>query len=255
MIPLSELFADHQEFHSDLQMDSFITLRSGGTLYGCYKQSLRELTTRKLALIQRYANRDRLALDIEKLQRPCEKPIKARRNAIDLWEKSLMLGECDRVIGDTEREFIRFYQQAASIRESLAAQGVEFPIDPQTRDQLDCEMWEHGIKVMAAIDFMTMGRLQKNTAELFQSVPPEMRKRIGARFNDQPALIKWYLDYKPPMPPARIETCDVRKLICSISYDLQKPYNFTSSTGSKMSLASSWQTGSAPAKLANSDGA
>ena len=50
---IDDLLLDHQEFHSDLQMDSFITLRAGGTLYGCYKQALRELSTRKIAVIQR----------------------------------------------------------------------------------------------------------------------------------------------------------------------------------------------------------
>lgn len=221
MISLSDLFADHQEFHSDLQMDSFITLRSGGTLYGCFKQSLRELTTRKLALIQRYASRDRLSLDIQELQtdasRTCADAT-SRRNAIDLWEKSLMLVECDRVIDDTEREFIRFYQQAASIREALAAQGVAFPLDSETRDRLDCEMWEHQLKCMAAIDFLTCDRLQKNTAELLSSMPPAMRKRVAETFDDRAALLDWYFSQEPPMPAARIETHDdVRKLIgCSI---------------------------------------
>jgi hypothetical protein len=216
MIPLTDLFADHQEFHSDLQMDSFITLRSGGTLYGCYKQALRELTVRKLALIHRYANRDRVALEIEEAQQPCDDLIMARRKKIDAWEKSLMLAECDRVIDDTEREFIRFYQQATAIREALAAQGVRFPLETGTRYRLDCEMWEHQLKCMAAIDFLTCDRLQKNTAELLQSVSPVMRMRIAENFNDRGKLIDWYFSQEAPMPEAQIEACNVRKLMgCS----------------------------------------
>src|SRR5579863_2272034 len=65
MIELSDLLTDHQEFHSDLQMDSFITARSGGTLYGCYKQALRELATRVRALRERYFGRRLLLLEIE----------------------------------------------------------------------------------------------------------------------------------------------------------------------------------------------
>src|SRR5438445_2833578 len=67
MLPISELLADHQEFHSDLQMDAFITLRSGGTLYGCYKQALRELATRVRALRERYRLRALLDVDLDEL--------------------------------------------------------------------------------------------------------------------------------------------------------------------------------------------
>jgi hypothetical protein len=220
MIPLSDLFADHQEFHSDLQMDSFITLRSGGTRYGCYKQALRELTTRKLALIQRYANRDRIVLEIDELHGDCLDPFQARRNAIDAREKSLMLAECDRVIDDTEREFVRFYQQAAAIREALSAQGVKFPLDGETRYRLDCEMWEHQLKCMAAVDFMTCGRLGAQTVGLLQSSPVDMRRRIAddvLHSERHPELIEWFLSYDLPMPtPAQIEAPDVQKLLeCS----------------------------------------
>ena len=67
---ISELLVDHQEFHSDLQMESFITLRAGGTLYGCYKQALRELSTRKIAAIQRVTQM-RLADLLNTLWLPC----------------------------------------------------------------------------------------------------------------------------------------------------------------------------------------
>ena len=45
-VSLDDLFADHQGSHSNFQMDNFITIRSGGTAYGQYKQSLRELHKR-----------------------------------------------------------------------------------------------------------------------------------------------------------------------------------------------------------------
>jgi hypothetical protein len=244
MTPLSELFADHQEFHSDLQMDSFITLRSGGTKYGCYKQALRELTTRKLALIQRYADRDRLALEIEELQgaraaSPESKPTKGgftdnrsalppkqtgravdtfrkRRKAIDLREKRLTLVEFDRVIDDTEREFTRFYHQAIGIRKELAADGVQFPLDRETRNRLDNEMWEHQLKCMAAVDLMTQRCLGRNTAELLQAMPRVSRHRLFAETRDPSKLVEWYFSLDPPPPLATIETQNVRKLIgCS----------------------------------------
>ena len=222
MIPLSDLLSDHQEFHSELQMNSFITLRSGGTLYGCYKQALRELSTRKMALVQRYTHRELLLIEVDELKMPCDKPLQARRNRVHAAEKRLMIEECRRVIADTEREFIRFYEQAVAIREALRSQGVDFPLDAAARNRLDSEMWEHQLKCMAAVDFMTCGRLGAQTVGLLQSCPMEMRRRIAEQAlhsECHPQLIDWYLSYDLPMPtPARIEVHNVRKLIeCSES--------------------------------------
>src|SRR5258708_31035595 len=120
MIPLNDLFADHQEFHSDLQMDAFITLRAGGTLYGCYKQALRELDARAMALIQRYEALRLLEIDIRELAAsdPVD-PWQAERDKIRLATKRVTLLKCEQVIVDTESEFRRFYCQAHSIREAL----------------------------------------------------------------------------------------------------------------------------------------
>ena len=222
MIPLAMLLADHQEFHSELQMDAFITLRSGGTLYGCYKQALRELSTRKLALIQRYGHCELLLIDIEELEMPSGDPRQARRNRVRAVEKRLMIDECRRVIVDTEREFVRFYEQAVAFREALRAQGVKFPLDATTRNRLDSEMWQHQLKCMAAVDFMTSGRLGAQTIGLFQSCPVEMRRRIAndALHSESHAeLVDWYLSYDLAIPALkRIEVHEARKLVeCSES--------------------------------------
>ncbi|MCY2966046.1 MAG: hypothetical protein NT069_20850, partial [Planctomycetota bacterium] len=52
MIRIHELLVDHQPYHSNFQMDYLITRRHGGTLFACYKQSLRELERRFRALQQ-----------------------------------------------------------------------------------------------------------------------------------------------------------------------------------------------------------
>jgi len=220
MNALSDLLFDHQEFHSDLQMNSFITIRSGGTLYGCYKQALRELVTRRTALVQRYAQRDLLLIDLDELAMGSAGSIQARRNEVYAREKRLMMDECQRVIADTEREFIRFYEQAVSIRDMLRVRGVEFPLDAVTRNRLDCEMWEHQLKCMAAVDFMTSGRLGPQTVALLQSCPGEMRRRVARDvlpLEQHPALIDWYLTYEVPVSDqVRIQRSDVRKFIeCS----------------------------------------
>lgn len=222
MIALSALLADHQEFHSDLQMDAFITLRSGGTLYGCYKQALRELNTRAHALRTRYTQWALLKINLDEWDKgPAQDPFEIRRNRIRASEARLALDDCRRVIADTEREFLRFYRQAVAIRAALAERGVTFPLDEATRDALDREMWEYNLKRMAAVDFLAQGRLGNNTVELLQALPVEMRRRVAAEVLDarrHQELIDWYLTYEPHVPPpAALEAPDVRRLVEGIS--------------------------------------
>jgi len=219
MITLSDLLADHREFHSNLQMDAFITFRSGGTLYGCYKQALRELNTRSSALRSRYTQWALTQIDTDEWRVKTKDNFTNRRNQIKLAEARVALDECRRVIADTEREFLRFYGQCLSIREALAAQGVTFPLDSATRDRLDREMWEHQLKARAATELMAQGRLANTTIELIQCCPRELKQRIEDWLSPsrQTALLDWFMSYEPEMPPpVLIEGHDVRKLIgCS----------------------------------------
>jgi hypothetical protein len=218
MIPLNELLGDARLMHSDLQMDSFITVRSGGTLYGCYFQALRELNTRARALRSQYSGMARMIVDIDEWENgSASTEYDLRRNKILAAEHRHALDECQRSIKETEYEFLRFYCQASSLRQALAAQGVTFPIDTETRDRLDREMWEHQIKCMAATDYMTTGRLGVNTIGLLQSLPRDIRTRVAECVlgsEDKAFLVDWFLTYEPEMPaPHAIDVEDVRRLI------------------------------------------
>jgi hypothetical protein len=223
MIPLNDLLADCRQMHSDLQMDAFITVRSGGTLFGCYAQALRELNTRTRALRSQYSGMANMLVDIDVWETgEAKTQYDRRRNKIKAAEHRHALDECRRSIAETEYEFLRFYRQAISLRDALESRGVTFPLDNETRDRLDREMWEHNIKSMAAVDFMTTGRLAPNTIGLLQALPAEMRRRVAETIlsgDDKAPLIDWFLTHEPEMPdPARIEMQDVRRLIgCELS--------------------------------------
>jgi hypothetical protein len=227
MNSLAELLADHQDFHSDLQMDSFITQRSGGTLYGCYRQALRELDVRTTALIQRYEGRRLLEIDIRELETARVDPWQTERDAVRLASRKLLLSRARAAVVDTEREFLHFYAQAISIRQALQSQGVSFPLDDETRNRLDREMWEHQLRCMAAVDFMTQNRLSPNSLALLQSCPRKIRGRLATTIldaNQHGALIDWYLNYEPNVPPpAVIRSGDVQRLIECESSHLRAP--------------------------------
>lgn len=176
-------------------MDSFITVRSGGTLYGCLKQALRELHKRWRGLRQLYEQR-------QKTQHGFAEQL-----------------EIDLVIRDTEREFMRFYGQAVALRRSLGlSDGEAMPDD--LRERLDVEMWHHRIRSMAAIDYLATGRLQRPTIELLQCCPVEMRRTLAAEITNpeqHQALVEWWMGYDPCLPaPLAIPENEARRLLSCV---------------------------------------
>jgi hypothetical protein len=218
---LTAILADHRHFHSTWQIDHAITGRSGGTLYGCYRQSVRELHKRWRGLRETYAQRERGKLDLDDLERAEPSTGNdARRREIDIAEKRLGLIELDGVIRDTEREFLRFYGQALACRLALGI-GEGDTLDDARREALESEFWEHQIRCMAAVDYITTGRLGRGTVELFQCCPAEQRQRLAADLliaDSHPKLIEWYLSVDPALPqPIEFELPQAREVLSCVS--------------------------------------
>jgi hypothetical protein len=193
---LDDLLKDHQLYHSDFQMDYFITVRSGGTTYGCYKQSLRELYKRHRGLRELLSTKQLILIDIDELQAKKEQnEFEERRNRVKLQQKQEGMADLDRNIADTERELNRFYQQACALKKSLGT------IDDEKRTKLDMDMWEHKLKAMAAIDFITKGRLDTNTVEFVNALPRAWRAKILAAIKDHDKLIPWFEGQELPEIP------------------------------------------------------
>jgi hypothetical protein len=194
---LQTLLADHQIYHSDLQMDAFITGKSGGTPYGEYKQALRELKSRTQTLKSLYANRELVQLAIRKAE-------------IELEQKRQSAADLEDTIADTVREFTRFYRQAEILKAEV---GV---LTPERRNELDVDMWVHRIKCMTALDFLTTGRWSRSTVELVSALPPIQKAEITQAIKNPPKLIEWYEQQETRlagMPQMNGEARDVQKLI------------------------------------------
>lgn len=208
MISVETLIADHQLYHSDFQMDSLITIRAGGTRYGCYKQALRELWKRYRGLGDLYSQIELVKIDIDELSANIsETDLTRRRVAVHLARKRLTLRELEKNVGDTEREFVRFYNQAAALKRCIGE------LSETRRAELDREMWEHRIRAAAAIDFISSGRLGAATIENLCACPSEMRERLATELLDprrQRKLVEWWLSYSPEIPD--IKSIPIRSL-------------------------------------------
>lgn len=221
---LENLLTDHQTGMSDFQDDYLVTARAGGTTYGQYKQSLRELYKRFRGLRELvYGENGQKLSDIE--VRKLEKKLQAEdldgldreELEIQLKHKYLIAEEGERAVKDTYREFIRFYQQAELLKEKVGE------LTPIRRRELETEMWVYRVKEMAAIDYLTQGRLSTRSIEFVSVLPEAVRSDIyNLIFNqdNHDQLINDYVNRKDiyvlpfeDMEIKKIEMSDVEKLI------------------------------------------
>lgn len=221
---LERLLTDHQTGMSDFQDDYLVTARAGGTTYGQYKQSLRELYKRFRGLRELvYGENGQKLADIEvrklekKLQAEDLDDLDREELEIQLKHKYLIAEEGERAVNDTYREFIRFYQQAEILKEKVGE------LTPIRRRELETEMWVYRVKEMAAIDYLTQGRLSSRTIEFVSVLPKEIRPGMHDLIFNQDnhnKLINDYVHrediYELPfeeMEIKKIEMSDVEKLI------------------------------------------
>jgi len=176
---LETLLNDHQTGMSDFQDDYFVTARAGGTTYGQYKQSLRELYKRFRGLRELvYGDNGQKAMDIEirklehKLEHASLDEFEREETELKLKHKYLISEENDRALNDTYREFVRFYQQAETLKEKIGE------ITPEIRRELETEMWKYRVKEMAAIDYLQTGRLKNTTIEFLSCLPATERPEL-----------------------------------------------------------------------------
>ena len=210
---LKELLNDHQIYHSDFQMDHFITIRSGETQYGQYKQALRELFKRYRGLKELYIAKELLQVDIDELDfdeipKLEETQYNHRRNEINLAKHRMDMEDLERNVEHTEREFKRFYAQANALKKEIGE------LTPGKQNKLDQEMWLHKLKSMVAIDYITKGRIGENALAFMRSIPKEIRKPLLAEIKDHDKLIAWFEDFDQPLLDLQIEeNINIQKLL------------------------------------------
>lgn len=190
---------DHQEFHSDLQMDHFITIKAGGTTYGQYKQALRELQKRYHGLKSLYISQERLAVDIEELEYKLEQDgmqsFDKRRLELDLIEKRMTEESFNLTLKDHIREFNRFYAQARQLKKKIGE------LTPEKREKLEHEYWLHRIRLQAGFDLMMGGGLDRGRMEMIMSLNAEDRNNLLAEISSNgqtaPAAVLYAKTWEP----------------------------------------------------------
>ena len=181
-LTVEELLRDHQDSHSERQIDSFILGESGCTTYGMYKQCLRELEARKDAMQE-------VEDDIVTQRRE----LRQRARRLDATLVNQM---------DTQREYDRFLMHARALKKKIGE------LTPEKRRALDDEMWVQKLTLMLALDVFTQGVPSYGTGETIFSCPPKMREAIVASIPDREAAAKWLQTEEAPRLPASLAQAD-----------------------------------------------
>lgn len=209
-----ELLSLHRPYHSELQIDHFITGRAGLTTWGMFLQALRELNgrfegmkslsaERRLADIER-RRQERLASDAKDGLDGEEAEVRAEQAA-------MRLDSIDRNIRDTWRELQRFYAQAVALRARLPAE-----LTAEVRDELERERWVALLKRAAALDITATGNVSAGTRDSIWALPMAQRALVLQAVSKPGELLAECTEFEPDVPvtplPAILEG-DVVKLL------------------------------------------
>ena len=191
---LKDLLQYHVGSHTEFQQDHFITGRASRTVYGQFKEALRELHKRVRANTDFGYTVESLNIDVMELSAMVT--AKQHPNSYDLMRDELTLKKKKRDLEqaklsllDNKRELVRFWQQACILLEKLE---MVMPLTPDSLRDLDENMWIERAKEMMAMDFMVNDRMSRATLEFIMCLPRYQRRNLLALAKDVPALLAWY---------------------------------------------------------------
>lgn len=191
---LKDLFQYHVGAHTEFQQDYFITGRASRTVYGQFKQALRELYKRVRGNTEFGYTVESLDIDVMELAarvvaRKQQNSYDLMRDELELKKKKMQLDQAKYSLSENKRELVRFWQQACVLMEKLEKDG---PLTEDRLRDLDENMWVMKARELMAVDFMVNNRITKPTLDLIMSMPAYQRKMLIAMTKDVPALIAWY---------------------------------------------------------------
>lgn len=162
--------------HSSFQMDFFITGKNGITLYGQYKQSLRELRTRENARIGLECRHETNDIDLEE----CRMNLETEKNRFERRRLEVKIKRYPNAqegisqdIKENEREYRRFYNQAEQLKEKLGT------IDEEQRNAYEVDYWVQRLSRDAHFEKLeAASRISRSTLSNMHSLPKAIREHI-----------------------------------------------------------------------------
>lgn len=203
------LLSDNMIYHSDFQIDHFITTKAGGTLYGMYCQSLRELDGRFSALKEMIIDikiEKAEAGDLEQKAVTMQYGFKKEILKLKALKKRMTVEGMERALFHKMREFARFYYQAKALKAEIGELGST------KRARLEHEMWLYKLRLHAYVDTVSMGRVSNGVFENVLSLDAEDRKEIMADIESPGNLVEFFDKNKIELPEYTVQTEEIESI-------------------------------------------
>jgi len=211
MSSINELLSDCHPGHDNVQIGAFMIVRNGGTLWGCYKQSLLELRSRISALKRAAVTYE----EIDTVLAKEEDPFKLKKTSIDAEET-------EQAIHTLVRESAVIYQIADNLKEQLIEKHGE--LTPDLRKELDEDLWTFKLKCRIACEYKDTNSISENTRSQVKALPSRMRRPIQKAMTDLPLLSQWYDEGESVDVPELVQPSnEAVGVICS-AFDTRKAF-------------------------------
>jgi hypothetical protein len=168
---VERLLDDFEPGHSDFQVENFI-VGSSGHPWTRYKQALRELATRHDGIM---SARDEVRYILGSIK------VEERFGVRRLWffgrkrRIAMLKSKLARVKKQQRsrmREYCEFYRIARALKNEIGN------VSRARRRELEAEAWVDKARRLAAIDLISLGGIQRSTAEFIASFPQDERRLI-----------------------------------------------------------------------------
>ena len=165
---IEKLLIDHQNRHSDFQIENFI-IGSQVDSWAQYKQCLRELDSRYESIIEHENKKQQL----QKIEKNIFWFLSRKRRA---YKAGLLIDirSSQKKIDNIEAEFNCILKIAKKLKKQIG------PVSQEFRQQLEAKTWYNKGRKLAAIDLMVYGRVSTQTLEFILSLPrPDATKLLS----------------------------------------------------------------------------
>lgn len=209
---LADLLSLNQRYHSEFQMDSFITVQSGyGHPFGMFRQAVRELHSRTVGLRDGYRQLQEEELDLQELELNLEDlrfrimsagteeqkqharlGIEESRLEIQVKRKKDAVVNLEIDLRHREREFRRFFSQAIHLRGQLGDLS-----DPDYLRRCDEDYWYTRLRSKIAIDTLREGMPSINTLEIVYHTSGKVREELMRDVENPDRAVLWWKGRAP----------------------------------------------------------
>ena len=212
---LETLLADHEQNHSTLQCRSFITAKTGVTVYGQYRQALRELVSRTWAAFEEMLSREELLCTADELDEKLGEldarfddvgsgaDARRRRLTIKRARVAVQLAQLESGLDDRFREWGEFYGQSCALRDQLGLKEGE-TLAREVREKLEVQMFAHQFASQIRGRIMANERpLDANMTQILGTMPSDVAQPLLGSASNPDGFMDWYERemLKLPAPP------------------------------------------------------